>query len=112
VTVMIVLAKITITDRQAGEPAIPTLGAILNAVRDHTHPHKVLRKIVRRFCVNFGVTPTEDLFETWEDVFGQRTDDDLEFGYKAVMRADHVKTMPTTGQFFAACPPMTKRRVE
>lgn len=103
------------TERREGESALPSLGRILREMRsiaaeDANLPFRHLRGLVRKMAVNFGVEPSDDLLQCWQDLFGHRTDADLDEGYKSVMRNPELKRMPTTGQFQSILPLLKMRR--
>lgn len=92
------------------EPSIPRFGDILVRVQDRAHPLRHLRALVREMAGNFGEKVTPAMLASFEGQCGHRTDADLDTAFRAVMRSDSLKRMPTTGQFLAACGTLIVRR--
>lgn len=107
------LQQIGRRERREGETSLPSLGMVLRVMGELAEPqHKLfhLRQIVRRLCAVFNQEPSEDLLKAFEDVAGHRTDSDLDAAYKAILRDETLKRMPTTGQFLQSCGTLRERR--
>ena len=100
-------------EREDGETSLPSLGRLLRemrAIEDETHPLRVLRSMVRRLAAAYGKRTTPEMLQVWEETCGHRTDEDLEVGYKALLRELSREHMPRPGELIQRCPIFKIRR--